>query len=85
MKRHIHRWKKVRGLHVASEHEFCDVVRRGHRCKARRGYQEWNSCDQALWYVGVRIGYLTWAVGLETVDMDFFNLWSLSILRDDRS
>ena len=80
MRRHVHRWRKVRGLHVASEHEFCEFKSRGHRCKAKRGYQDWNSCDQALWLTSLLI-----ARNLDSKDWEFdaylfFGLWIRSLL-----
>lgn len=80
MKRHVHRWKRVRGLHVAIEREFCEFRSRGRQCKARKG-EDWSPCDQALWYAAVRIACLTWGVDLGADDVGGLNLWSLSLLR----
>ena len=80
MKRHHHRWKRVRGLHVSDEHDFCEFFSRGRRCQARRGYQDWNSCDQGLWFTAVVIAWKTMEP-MTYESNEFFRLWHDCLLR----
>jgi hypothetical protein len=45
----------------------------------RHPKETWAEEDQALWYVAIRIAYLTWGVDYNDA-MDFFALWCKSIL-----
>lgn len=79
MKRHIHKWKRVRGLHVAIDREFCEFKSGGRQCRAHRG-EDWSPCDQGLWVAALTFLY-AWGWGSPFEDQDEIECWLLSLLR----
>ena len=80
VKIHDHRWGRWHQDAPGLRHRWCSFK----GCTAyveEDKHPEIDDGEEALWYVAIRVAYFNWGVDQSWEDMQFLNLWSLSILR----